>query len=453
MIISFFWFFLFFWSGRRDFFFIFLILGMFCFFFFWFWVKERGIFLSLMCFPMFFLVFWPHFWPTPHLKPFFAQICALKNLGQWGCSSGQFVACVLNLGALPTLLPRTALSRFHPLPPDRPKWGFTRQPENSKCAHLTARRFRTPPKFHETTPKRRKKERNTSGKEKAKFGLPTLQGPPTLRDPPRPLLRWTALTVSVVCAVLFLILLRCCFSCCCFWAADRRPLLLPPLQCLTFQNVNNKFLQLTGALWPQQNAHQNSTRAPHHLALICRGLASPAFGPLCCCCCVKNTPLPLPKCLHCFCCFFCVAIFCCRLTLLLLFMVLLLLLMLPILLLLFLLFGCCCCCGCFQVANRWNANLCPLSTFQNVLLLILLFVLLCCCCLVLLLLFVQLAATLLLFFFCLHCYVFSVVCLAFAAAFCVVVRWKNPPLPFLTFQNIKNNFTIDKLSIDFEKSQ
>ena len=68
--------------------------------------------------------------------------------------------------------------------------GFTRQPENSKRAHFRPRRFKTPPKFHERTPKRGKKERKMvagEGKKNAKFGVPHPSGPypsgPTFRGP------------------------------------------------------------------------------------------------------------------------------------------------------------------------------------------------------------------------------------------------------------------------------
>ena len=67
-------------------------------------------------------------------------------------------------------------------------------------------------------------------------------------------------------------------------------------------------------------------------------------------------------------------------------MVLLLLLLLPILLLLSLLLCCCCCSGCFKVADRWNANLCPLLTFHKcfaaypVICAAVLLLWYCCCC-------------------------------------------------------------------------
>ena len=40
----------------------------------------------------------------------------------------------------------------------RGRQGFTQQPENSKRTHLRPRRFKTPPKFHEKTPRETQKE-------------------------------------------------------------------------------------------------------------------------------------------------------------------------------------------------------------------------------------------------------------------------------------------------------
>ena len=67
-------------------------------------------------------------------------------------------------------------------PPDRAAGARTRQPENSKRAHLSARALQTP-KFHEKDPQRGKKRTNFAageGKKSAKFWAPTLRGP-TLR--------------------------------------------------------------------------------------------------------------------------------------------------------------------------------------------------------------------------------------------------------------------------------
>ena len=98
-----FWIFLIFWSGKRDVFFIFLILGMFfsfvLFFDFLFWVKEKRTFFDLF-FSCFFWFFWPHLARTTFETIF--CLC-VENLGQWGCSSGQFVAHVLFFGRWTTL--------------------------------------------------------------------------------------------------------------------------------------------------------------------------------------------------------------------------------------------------------------------------------------------------------------------------------------------------------------
>ena len=72
----------------------------------------------------------------------------------------------------------------------RGRRGFTQQPENSKSAHLRPWRFKTPPKFHEKTPRETQKraKRRQEGEEKARnFGPPTFGAPPfrgpTLSDP------------------------------------------------------------------------------------------------------------------------------------------------------------------------------------------------------------------------------------------------------------------------------
>ena len=63
------------------------------------------------------------------------------------------------------------------------RWGFTRQPEISKRAHLSAPARQTPPKFHEKTPREGRKERilrREREKKARNFGPPTLRAP-TLR--------------------------------------------------------------------------------------------------------------------------------------------------------------------------------------------------------------------------------------------------------------------------------
>ena len=57
--------------------------------------------------------------------------------------------------------------------------------EPSVPVHLRPRRFRTPPKFHEKTPRETQKERNGGGKKKKaqNFGPPHPSRPPPFRDP------------------------------------------------------------------------------------------------------------------------------------------------------------------------------------------------------------------------------------------------------------------------------
>ena len=75
------------------------------------------------------------------------------------------------------------------------RWSFTRQPENSKRAHLRVPAFNHTTKIpRKMTPKKRRKNENSGWREKcAKFGPPTLRAPhpsgpppfgaPTLRGP------------------------------------------------------------------------------------------------------------------------------------------------------------------------------------------------------------------------------------------------------------------------------
>ena len=74
----------------------------------------------------------------------------------------------------------------------RGRRGFTRQPENSKRAHFRALaplRFKTPPKFHEKTPREReerKKNCGERGKKARNFGLPQFGPHPSGRHPSGP---------------------------------------------------------------------------------------------------------------------------------------------------------------------------------------------------------------------------------------------------------------------------
>ena len=75
---------------------------------------------------------------------------------------------------------------WNPGGPTRPgRRGFTRQPENSKRAHLSVPALQTPPKFHEKTPEREEQMYISCGREKKKreiLGPPPFR-PPTLRAP------------------------------------------------------------------------------------------------------------------------------------------------------------------------------------------------------------------------------------------------------------------------------
>ena len=64
--------------------------------------------------------------------------------------------------------------------------GFTRQPEKSKRAQLRAPALQTPPKFHEKTPRERKKTKmgGGRGKKARNFGASHPSGSPPFRAPP-----------------------------------------------------------------------------------------------------------------------------------------------------------------------------------------------------------------------------------------------------------------------------
>ena len=78
----------------------------------------------------------------------------------------------------------------------RGRQGFTRQPENSKRAHMSVPAFQTPSKFHEKTPSERRNNEISGGREKKKreilgsppFGPPPCGlpfcGPPPFGPPP-----------------------------------------------------------------------------------------------------------------------------------------------------------------------------------------------------------------------------------------------------------------------------
>ena len=65
-------------------------------------------------------------------------------------------------------------------PPNRAAGARTRQPENSKRAHLSVLALQTPPKFHEKTPREGRKERilrRDREKKSAKFWAPHPSAP------------------------------------------------------------------------------------------------------------------------------------------------------------------------------------------------------------------------------------------------------------------------------------
>ena len=79
--------------------------------------------------------------------------------------------------------------RVEPGGPTRPgRRGFTRQPENSKRAHLSVPALQTPPKFHEKRPTERRKNEISGGREQKKREIlgPHPFGPPPLRAPTPP---------------------------------------------------------------------------------------------------------------------------------------------------------------------------------------------------------------------------------------------------------------------------
>ena len=60
-------------------------------------------------------------------------------------------------------------------PPDRAAEARTRQPENSKRAHLSVPALQTPPKFNEKTPRERRKNEISGGREQKKSEILGLQ--------------------------------------------------------------------------------------------------------------------------------------------------------------------------------------------------------------------------------------------------------------------------------------
>ena len=123
------------------------------------------------------------FFPVPPQNSFFSSLSG----GVFSLNSGW---CFWRPEPLNVHVWALGLSCETPAAPTRPgRRGFTRQPENSKRAHLSAPALQTPPKFHEKTPREGRKERilRRDREKSAKFWAPTLRGPtlrgPTLRAP------------------------------------------------------------------------------------------------------------------------------------------------------------------------------------------------------------------------------------------------------------------------------
>ena len=115
--------------------------------------------------------FWPiHFWPIV----FFCVVVVGFGVGK--CSVVSLLVCCVLLLWVWWVCSGPLSRRPHQTGP------FTRQPQNSKRAHLSARRF----KHHQKStkdPKRKKNEKTVAGEGKSeKFWAPTLRGP-TLRGP------------------------------------------------------------------------------------------------------------------------------------------------------------------------------------------------------------------------------------------------------------------------------
>ena len=164
-------------------------------------------------FDLFFHVFWfsDHIWPAPLLKPFFAQTCALKTLANgaalrdnlllMSCFFGPWTSRVRpKFGCSPDSPPlnpspdstRSAGPRSAgPPSAGPPKMGLhTTAPELQTCT-FEGPGFQSHHQFHETTPKRGRKNENSGGRVKKKreilgpplpFGTPAF-GNTSLRGP------------------------------------------------------------------------------------------------------------------------------------------------------------------------------------------------------------------------------------------------------------------------------
>ena len=115
------------------------------------------------------------FFPVPPQNSFFSSLSGCLLVEFWWCFEDRDPQmCTFGLSGC-RVKPRRLRGRR----------GFTRQPENSKRAHLSAPALQTQPKFHEKTPREGRKEqilRRDREKKARNFGRPTLR-PPTIRAP------------------------------------------------------------------------------------------------------------------------------------------------------------------------------------------------------------------------------------------------------------------------------
>ena len=110
------------------------------------------------------------FFPLPPQNSFFSSLSGCLLVEFWWCLKARTLKCARLEFSGCRVKPRRPRSRR----------GFTRQPENSKRAHLSAPALQTPPKFNEKTPREGKKERilwREREKKSAKFWAPHPSGP------------------------------------------------------------------------------------------------------------------------------------------------------------------------------------------------------------------------------------------------------------------------------------
>ena len=117
-----------------------------------------------------------HFWPRPPLRLFFDQTVLCPNV----CEPSLTQKNPWPMGLLFGTICCSCLFLGHGPPCEGPRRrAFTRQPKNSKRAHLRVPAFNHTTKIHETTPRRGRKNENSGGrvKKSAKFWAPHPSGP------------------------------------------------------------------------------------------------------------------------------------------------------------------------------------------------------------------------------------------------------------------------------------